>query len=81
MRYPTPLLALACLAVPLVARAQPFQGLYVGAGAGYNLPENVPLAGVGNYSRMAASWVSAVSATASATACALSWKAIIVMPD
>ena len=41
-------LALALVAVPLAARAQPFQGPYLGAGAGYNLPENPPLAGGGH---------------------------------
>ncbi len=40
-------LAIALLAVPLAAEAQPFEGIYVGAGAGYNLPENYPLAGRG----------------------------------
>jgi OOP family OmpA-OmpF porin len=40
-------LATALLAVPFAAEAQPFQGLYVGAGAGYNLPENYPLANGG----------------------------------
>jgi outer membrane protein OmpA-like peptidoglycan-associated protein len=34
------LLAMALLAVPLVAEAQPFRGLYIGGAAGYNLPEN-----------------------------------------
>ena len=42
MRFRNVLSALALLlAVPMVAQAQPFQGLYIGAGAGYNLPENV----------------------------------------
>jgi outer membrane protein OmpA-like peptidoglycan-associated protein len=40
MRFRGGLLALALLAAPLAAEAQPFHGLYVGAGAGYNLPEN-----------------------------------------
>jgi outer membrane protein OmpA-like peptidoglycan-associated protein/opacity protein-like surface antigen len=35
-------LALAALA-PTAARAQPFQGLYIGAGAGYNVPQNIQL--------------------------------------
>jgi len=42
MRFRGGFLALALLVAPLAARAQPFQGLYVGAGAGYNLPENWP---------------------------------------
>jgi OOP family OmpA-OmpF porin len=37
------LLAMALLAAPLVAKAQPFHGIYIGAGAGYNLPENDPV--------------------------------------
>ena len=46
MRFRSLSLAFAALlAAPLAAQAQPFQGLYVGAGAGYNLPENYPLAG------------------------------------
>jgi OOP family OmpA-OmpF porin len=44
MRIRSLLLAIVLTAVPLLARAQPFQGLYIGAGAGYNLPENDPLA-------------------------------------
>ena len=43
MRFPRLSLAIALIATPLVAQAQPFQGLYIGAGAGYNLPENYPL--------------------------------------
>ena len=39
--------AIALLAAPVAAEAQPFHGLYVGAGAGYNLPENSPLASGG----------------------------------
>ena len=38
-------LAFALLVVPIAVRAQPFQGLYIGAGAGYNLPENYPVGG------------------------------------
>jgi outer membrane protein OmpA-like peptidoglycan-associated protein len=49
MRYRCLSLAIAILTVPLAAEAQPFQGLYVGAGVGYNLPENVPLAGNGAF--------------------------------
>jgi outer membrane protein OmpA-like peptidoglycan-associated protein len=42
MRLPSVSLAIALLLMmTLGARAQPFQGLYVGAGAGYNLPQNV----------------------------------------
>jgi hypothetical protein len=40
MRLCTLWLAAAFAAVAFAAEAQPFQGLYVGAGAGYNLPEN-----------------------------------------
>jgi outer membrane protein OmpA-like peptidoglycan-associated protein len=40
-------LAIALIAAGVAAKAQPFQGLYVGAGAGYNLPQNVPLASGG----------------------------------
>jgi OmpA-OmpF porin, OOP family len=47
MRIGGLLLAVALLATPLLAKAQPFQGLYVGAGAGYNLPQNYPLASGG----------------------------------
>ena len=41
MRIRRGLLALPWLALPVAAHAQPFQGLYVGAGAGYNLPVDV----------------------------------------
>ncbi|MGA3400327.1 MAG: OmpA family protein [Acetobacteraceae bacterium] len=47
MRFRLGLLAMALLAAPVVAEAQPFHGLYIGGGAGYNLPENDPLAGGG----------------------------------
>src|SRR5277367_3429753 len=47
MRFRGGLLALALSVAPLAAEAQPFQGLYIGAGAGYNLPENDPLSGGG----------------------------------
>jgi len=43
MRFRSWMLALALLSAPLAAEAQPFHGLYVGAGAGFNLPENDPL--------------------------------------
>jgi OmpA-OmpF porin, OOP family len=43
MRFRSLALAIALLAAPLAAEAQPFHGLYIGAGAGYNLPENDPL--------------------------------------
>ncbi len=36
---------MALLAAPIAAEAQPFHGLYIGGGAGYNLPENDPVAG------------------------------------
>ena len=45
MRFRSLSLVIALLAMPFTAEAQPFQGLYVGAGAGYNLPQNIPLAG------------------------------------
>ena len=41
MRLRSVLLAMALTATPLAANAQPFQGLYIGAGAGYNLPEDI----------------------------------------
>ena len=41
MRYPGAVLAAAVLATPLAAQAQPVQGLYVGAGLGLDLPQNV----------------------------------------
>src|SRR5579872_420757 len=42
MRFRNVVATLALLlGVPLAAQAQPIQGLYIGAGAGYNLPENV----------------------------------------
>jgi outer membrane protein OmpA-like peptidoglycan-associated protein len=41
MRFRGAVLALALLAAPLAAKAQPFQGLYIGAGAGYNLPVDI----------------------------------------
>jgi OmpA-OmpF porin, OOP family len=41
MRFRNVLAAMALLAMPLVSQAQPIQGLYIGAGAGYNLPENI----------------------------------------
>jgi len=47
MRIRDGALTLALLAAPLTGWAQPFQGPYIGAGAGYNLPENDPLAGGG----------------------------------
>jgi outer membrane protein OmpA-like peptidoglycan-associated protein len=47
MRFRHLLPVIALLVAPLAAEAQPFHGLYVGAGAGYNLPENYPLAGGG----------------------------------
>jgi len=34
-------LAVALFAAPFAAQAQPFQGLYIGAGAGYNIPMGV----------------------------------------
>jgi OOP family OmpA-OmpF porin len=42
------LLAIPLVAVSVAAEAQPFQGLYIGGSAGYNLPQNPPLAGGGS---------------------------------
>ncbi len=41
MRLRVALLAASVLSVPVAAKAQPFQGLYIGAGAGYNFLQNV----------------------------------------
>ncbi|MEJ0020269.1 MAG: OmpA family protein [Acetobacteraceae bacterium] len=41
MRFRSLMLTTALAAAPLAAQAQPFQGLYIGAGAGYNLPQGV----------------------------------------
>ncbi len=41
MRFCRALLLTACLVTPLAAKAQPFQGLYIGAGAGVYLPNDV----------------------------------------
>jgi OOP family OmpA-OmpF porin len=41
MRFRSLSLILALLAAPLAAEAQPFRGLYIGAGAGYNLPAGI----------------------------------------
>lgn len=49
MRFRSLSLAIALFAAPLVAEAQPFEGIYIGAGAGYNLPQNYPLAGGGAF--------------------------------
>jgi OOP family OmpA-OmpF porin len=42
------LLATIAVAFPRLAQAQPISGLYVGLGAGYNLPENPPVASGGH---------------------------------
>ena len=42
------LLAAVAAALPLAAQAQPFTGFYIGGSAGYNLPENPPVAGGGH---------------------------------
>ena len=47
MRVRDAALALVFIAAPLTSWAQPFHGPYLGAGAGYNLPENDPIAGGG----------------------------------
>ena len=41
MRYSGAVLFAALLAAPLAAQAQPIQGLYIGAGLGLDLPQNV----------------------------------------
>ncbi len=41
MRFRVALLTASVFVVPALAHAQPFQGLYIGAGAGYNFLENV----------------------------------------
>ena len=41
MRYRTLSLAVALLAAPIAVQAQPFHGIYIGAGAGYNLPIDI----------------------------------------
>ncbi len=41
MRYRGTVLAAAFLATPVAAMAQPIQGLYIGAGVGLDLPQNV----------------------------------------
>jgi len=41
MRFRGAALAASILATPIAAMAQPFQGLYIGAGAGYNLPQDI----------------------------------------
>ena len=48
MQRRSALLAAVVAALPLAARAQPVSGLYVGGGAGFNLPENPPLASGGH---------------------------------
>ena len=40
MRLRAALLAASVLGAPLAAKAQPFNGVYIGAGAGYNYLEN-----------------------------------------
>jgi opacity protein-like surface antigen len=41
MRFRTLSLTVALLAAPIAVQAQPFQGIYIGAGAGYNLPIDI----------------------------------------
>jgi len=41
MRYRTLSLAAALLAAPVAVQAQPFHGIYISAGAGYNLPIDI----------------------------------------
>jgi opacity protein-like surface antigen len=41
MRYRTLLLAVVLLAAPIAVQAQPFHGIYIGAGTGYNLPIDI----------------------------------------
>ena len=40
MRFRSAIIATAFLATPVVAMAQPITGLYVGAGAGLQIPQN-----------------------------------------
>ncbi|MBV8397517.1 MAG: hypothetical protein JOZ17_02100, partial [Acetobacteraceae bacterium] len=40
MRYSGAVLAAVAFAVPLAARAQPIEGLYIGAGVGLDLPQD-----------------------------------------
>ncbi len=81
MRFRSLSLAMALSAAPLAVQAQPFQGLYIGAGAGYNLPNgvhaqpNVLGAPRTNCTRAAASRHSAASATVWATVSASNWRA------
>ncbi len=46
MRFRSALLAATVLAVPLAARAQPIDGLYLGAGAGVNFKQNQSFTGL-----------------------------------
>ncbi len=48
MHYRGALLAATFLAVPLAARAQPIQGVYIGAGIGYDLPQNTHVTPITN---------------------------------
>jgi OOP family OmpA-OmpF porin len=48
MQRRSALLAAIAVALPLAAQAQPVTGLYIGAGAGYNLPENPSVTGGGH---------------------------------
>jgi outer membrane protein OmpA-like peptidoglycan-associated protein len=41
MQFRGTVLAISLLVTPVAALAQPFQGLYIGGGAGYNLPQDV----------------------------------------
>jgi outer membrane protein OmpA-like peptidoglycan-associated protein len=47
MRVREALLATALLVAPVAAQAQPFQGFYIGGGAGFNLPLNDRISGGG----------------------------------
>ena len=79
MRFRSLSLAIALLATPIAAEAQPFQGLYIGAGAGYNLPQNYSPRGrraIGAARRSSSGWPA--SATRWGTGSASNWRVIIV---
>ena len=91
MRMRSALLAATILSIPVAVQAQPVNGLYVGAGAGFNYKQdqafdsfnaNVgPLApaatnGLGLKLKYNIGWVgSPASVTGLATGCGLRWKA------
>jgi OmpA-OmpF porin, OOP family len=52
MRFRGALLATALIAAPLVAQAQPIQGLYIGAGAGLHMPQDPRISAVPSFGGM-----------------------------